>query len=152
MAGPGPADQPLRSAMDRSAMSRLMSMMYAAEERLRGGPGVYRGRLILSGHDRSDGGLVTTLLEMAFAGNCGIEVNITPTGASPDKGRMGGVGSRASFAEELGMVIEYLPENEEVSVRSLKKRYTLPDASARRPGDTAISISVRPRSCVLTKI
>ena len=31
--------------------------------------------LILSGHDRSDGGLATTLLEMAFAGNCGIEVD-----------------------------------------------------------------------------
>ena len=32
-----------------------------------------RDGLILAGHDRSDGGLVTTLLEMAFAGNCGIE-------------------------------------------------------------------------------
>ncbi|MEF9437698.1 MAG: AIR synthase-related protein, partial [Candidatus Mariimomonas ferrooxydans] len=32
--------------------------------------------LILSGHDRSDGGLITTLLEMAFAGNCGIEIDI----------------------------------------------------------------------------
>ncbi|MEF9426272.1 MAG: phosphoribosylformylglycinamidine synthase [Candidatus Mariimomonas ferrooxydans] len=32
--------------------------------------------LILSGHDRSDGGLITTLLEMAFAGNCGIEINM----------------------------------------------------------------------------
>ncbi|MCG2814252.1 MAG: AIR synthase-related protein, partial [Thermodesulfovibrionales bacterium] len=32
--------------------------------------------LILSGHDRSDGGLITTILEMAFSGNCGIEVNL----------------------------------------------------------------------------
>ena len=31
--------------------------------------------LVLSGHDRSDGGLITTLLEMAFAGNCGLEIN-----------------------------------------------------------------------------
>ena len=30
--------------------------------------------LLLSGHDRSDGGLITTLLEMAFGGNCGIEI------------------------------------------------------------------------------
>ncbi len=30
--------------------------------------------LIAAGHDRSDGGLITTLLEMAFAGNCGLEV------------------------------------------------------------------------------
>lgn len=29
---------------------------------------------ILAGHDISDGGIATTLLEMAFAGNCGIQV------------------------------------------------------------------------------
>ena len=33
--------------------------------------------LIFSGHDVSDGGLITTLLEMAFAGNCEIHANIT---------------------------------------------------------------------------
>jgi len=32
----------------------------------------------LAGHDRSDGGLATTLLEMAFAGNCGLDVDLTP--------------------------------------------------------------------------
>ena len=31
--------------------------------------------LVLAGHDVSDGGLVTTLLEMAFSGNCGIDVD-----------------------------------------------------------------------------
>ena len=30
--------------------------------------------LISAGHDISDGGLAVTLLEMAFAGNCGIDV------------------------------------------------------------------------------
>ena len=35
-----------------------------------------RDELILAGHDRSDGGLATTLLEMAFAGNCGIEIDL----------------------------------------------------------------------------
>ena len=29
---------------------------------------------VLAGHDVSDGGLAVALLEMAFAGNCGIEV------------------------------------------------------------------------------
>lgn len=33
-------------------------------------------RRISSGHDISDGGLITALLEMAFAGNCGINVNL----------------------------------------------------------------------------
>ncbi|HEY6010710.1 MAG TPA: phosphoribosylformylglycinamidine synthase, partial [Nitrospirota bacterium] len=58
--------------------------------------------LILAGHDRSDGGLVTTLLEMAFAGNCGIEIDL---GKQRDA-------IAALFAEELGMAMEYLPSNE----------------------------------------
>ena len=32
--------------------------------------------LLLAYHDRSDGGLLTTLAEMAFAGHCGLEVNL----------------------------------------------------------------------------
>lgn len=37
-------------------------------------------RRLCSGHDVSDGGLVTCLLEMAFAGNCGIEVDVPAPG------------------------------------------------------------------------
>lgn len=52
--------------------------------------------LILAGHDRSDGGLVTTLLEMAFGGNCGVEISI-----------QGWESPMASlFSEELGIVLE----------------------------------------------
>lgn len=54
--------------------------------------------LISAGHDVSDGGLLVTVLEMAFAGNCGVQLNLT----SP-------VGCRAYqtlFAEELGLVLE----------------------------------------------
>lgn len=28
------------------------------------------------GHDISDGGLITAVLEMAFAGNCGVNINL----------------------------------------------------------------------------
>ena len=35
---------------------------------------------LLSGHDVSDGGLLTCILEMAFAGNCGIDVDISHSG------------------------------------------------------------------------
>lgn len=37
---------------------------------------------ISSGHDRSDGGLVTALLEMAFAGEigCGLDVDVPAAG------------------------------------------------------------------------
>lgn len=73
--------------------------------------------VILSGHDRSDGGLVTTLLEMAFAGNCGTEVNL--------EGRGSGVSGQEIpilFSEEIGMVVEYLPEHEDRIIASLKDK------------------------------
>ncbi len=52
--------------------------------------------LILSGHDRSDGGLITTLLEMAFSGNCGIDINLEGDCTVFEK----------LFSEELGLVVE----------------------------------------------
>ena len=33
-------------------------------------------RVLVAGHDRSDGGLATTILEMAFTGNCGVDVDV----------------------------------------------------------------------------
>ena len=59
--------------------------------------------LISSGHDRSDGGLITTLLEMAFSGNCGIDVDLSCEAADAFP---------MLFAEELGLVIEVAPEVE----------------------------------------
>jgi phosphoribosylformylglycinamidine synthase len=55
-------------------------------------------RMVAAGHDRSDGGLITTLLEMAFAGNCGIDVAL---GAAPDSDP-----NARLFSEELGLVLE----------------------------------------------
>ena len=85
--------------------------------------------LILSGHDRSDGGLITTILEMAFGGNCGIDINI-----EDEKIRRDEVLNSSSsqllnfltsvisllFSEELGVVIEYLSKNEDVITGILK--------------------------------
>ncbi|MDE2998112.1 MAG: phosphoribosylformylglycinamidine synthase [Gemmatimonadota bacterium] len=51
---------------------------------------------VAAGHDRSDGGVVTCLLEMAFAGNCGIDVDL-PTTSDPIP---------SLFAEEMGLVFE----------------------------------------------
>ncbi|HSO81346.1 phosphoribosylformylglycinamidine synthase, partial [Thiocapsa sp.] len=53
--------------------------------------------LILAYHDRSDGGLIATLCEMAFAGRCGIDVDLAAVG--PDD-------LSALFSEELGAVIQ----------------------------------------------
>mgnify|MGYP000397905279 CR=1 FL=1 len=67
--------------------------------------------LILAGHDRSDGGLITTLAEMALSGNCGIKVKL------PGDGEIIPV----LFSEELGLVLEYLPENEAEIINILDK-------------------------------
>lgn len=56
--------------------------------------------LILSGHDRSDGGLIVTLLEMAFGGNCGFRINV--------QGWESAIASL--FSEELGVVLEVREE------------------------------------------
>ncbi|KAL0452842.1 UNVERIFIED_CONTAM: putative phosphoribosylformylglycinamidine synthase, chloroplastic/mitochondrial [Sesamum latifolium] len=54
--------------------------------------------LISAGHDISDGGLLVSVLEMAFAGNCGINLNMTsPSGFSV---------FQTLFAEELGLILE----------------------------------------------
>lgn len=62
--------------------------------------------LILAGHDISDGGLITCLLEMAFAGNCGLDIQFDSTEVKAADAL------QHLFAEELGLVIEYLLENE----------------------------------------
>jgi phosphoribosylformylglycinamidine synthase len=52
--------------------------------------------LVLAYHDRSDGGVLLTVLEMAFASHCGLAIDL---GASPDP-------VAACFAEELGAVLQ----------------------------------------------
>ena len=44
-----------------------------------------RQRLISAGHDVGDGGVAVTLLEMAFAGNCGLQVRALCTPSLPQK-------------------------------------------------------------------
>ncbi|MFH1764730.1 MAG: phosphoribosylformylglycinamidine synthase, partial [Gemmatimonadota bacterium] len=62
-------------------------------------------RVLTAGHDRSDGGLVTTLLEMAFSGNCGIDVNLEGLGGDSDPLHPAAP-LPVLFSEELGLVFE----------------------------------------------
>ncbi|MGQ0587089.1 MAG: phosphoribosylformylglycinamidine synthase, partial [Gammaproteobacteria bacterium] len=52
---------------------------------------------LLACHDRSDGGLLATLCEMAFAGHCGIDIALDEVGDDP---------VAALFTEELGIVAQ----------------------------------------------
>ena len=59
---------------------------------------------ISAGHDRSDGGLAAAVCEMAFAGNCGVSLNLS------DKEVAGETTFEALFHEELGLVLEVAAE------------------------------------------
>jgi phosphoribosylformylglycinamidine synthase len=69
--------------------------------------------LLLAYHDRSDGGLLMTLLEMAFAGHCGLDIKLDA--ADP-------IG--ACFAEELGAVVQ-IPAARVRKVRRIMERHGL---------------------------
>ena len=57
-----------------------------------------RRGLLLAYHDRADGGLFVTLCEMAFAGRCGLDIDLAALpGTDP---------AAALFSEELGAVIQ----------------------------------------------
>jgi phosphoribosylformylglycinamidine synthase len=77
--------------------------------------------LLLAYHDRSDGGLFAAACEMAFAGHCGVTLNLDPIafdGASDDvdafkrdaeeqlAGRAKDLALAALFSEELGAVLQ----------------------------------------------
>lgn len=54
---------------------------------------------LLAYHDRADGGLFTTVVEMAFAGHCGVDLNVENLINSSDL-------ASALFSEELGAVLQ----------------------------------------------
>src|SRR5689334_10283494 len=99
---------------DVDAAPRLKALFEAIQE-------LSRQQLILAYHDRSDGGLFATVCEMAFAGHCGVSVNLDALtfdawtddvdGFKRGKedqlaGRMREKALQALFAEELGAVLQ----------------------------------------------
>jgi phosphoribosylformylglycinamidine synthase len=88
--------------------------------------------VVLAGHDRSDGGLVTTLCEMAFAGNCGFDVDLTPIAPgervgddarteATGRGTEGRAALPVLFSEELGLVLEVSAEDAAVVCREMTR-------------------------------
>lgn len=65
--------------------------------------GLLADELISAGHDISDGGLVVSALEMAFAGNCGICLELS----SAENNNT----FQTLFAEELGLILEISNKN-----------------------------------------
>ncbi|KAK7888826.1 hypothetical protein WMY93_024386 [Mugilogobius chulae] len=80
--------------------------------------------LLSAGHDISDGGLISCILEMAFAGNRGVEVELPSHGA--------GV-LELLFSEELGLVLEVSQNDAE----TVCHRYTSAGVQCHRIGKTS---------------
>jgi phosphoribosylformylglycinamidine synthase (EC 6.3.5.3) len=91
---------------------KLLAAFFAAISELR------EKDLLIAYHDRSDGGLFTTLAEMAFAGRCGVDV---------DLGRVANVAG-ALFAEELGAVVQ-VRDSALADVLAVFERHGLADAT-----------------------
>ncbi len=79
---------------------------------------MHRQRSLLAYHDRSDGGLIVCLLEMAFAGRCGLQIDL------PDMFPVADAALRIDdaallFAEELGAVLQVRASDTESALASL---------------------------------
>lgn len=92
---------------------------------------IERGR-VTAGHDRSDGGLVTALLEMAFAGNCGFDVDLEGDAADA---------LPLLFAEELGLLLEV----DEADVAEAEEAFRGRDVACVPIGRTTAGPAVRIR-------
>jgi phosphoribosylformylglycinamidine synthase len=78
--------------------------------------------LVLAYHDRSDGGVFATLVEMAFAGHCGLDIKLPL--AADGGGATGAAG--ALFSEELGVVLQVKAEHA-TAAHSVFERHGLGD-------------------------
>jgi phosphoribosylformylglycinamidine synthase len=91
-----------------------------------------RDGLVLAYHDRSDGGLFVALCEMAFAGHCGVEIDlpeIEEAAVLP-----------ALFAEELGIVLQ-VRAGDIGRVRTVLERHGLTVAEVGAPnGDDVVVV------------
>ncbi len=79
-----------RDAPDLDDPQRLIKFAAAMAE-------LRAANLVLAYHDRSDGGLFATLVEMAFAGHCGLDIAL-PVERGPAFPQL--------FSEELGVVLQ----------------------------------------------
>ena len=86
--------------------------------------------LILAMHDRSDGGLITAVTEMCMASLCGFTMKVTSWNVVDDMDILDEL-----FAEELGFVLEYLPNNAD-RIRAICGEFNIPLSLVGSTSDT----------------
>jgi len=89
--------------------------------------------VIVSGHDRSDGGLFTTLIEMAISGNFGFEIEIEKCNRIFDSPTVSDI--EYFFNEELGLVLE-------IDIEKIDLFYQIMDANNLKKYITNIGVVV----------
>jgi phosphoribosylformylglycinamidine synthase len=102
-----------REAPDCDDPARLASFFAAIVELRAAG-------LVLAYHDRSDGGLFATVVEMAFAGRCGVELELAADSASV---------AAALYSEELGAVLQIRTADAQ-AVRAVLERHGLASSAS----------------------
>jgi phosphoribosylformylglycinamidine synthase len=95
---------------------QLLARFFAAIQALNGED------MLLAYHDRADGGLLVTLCEMAFAGRCGLDLDLTEL--------PGADSTAALFSEELGAVLQ-VPHDQLGNVLDLLRDFELAHCSHR---------------------
>lgn len=90
----------------------LLKNFFAAIQKL------VKTELLLAYHDRSDGGLLTTICEMSFAGRVGVDIDIAAL-LNQNKNKLAAI-----FSEELGAVLQIKNSNLK-AVRSILKQHKL---------------------------
>ena len=90
-------------------------------------------KMLLALHDISDGGLIISLLEMAFTKKVGLEILID----SLDEKNL----NENLFAEEIGFVIQVQDENIDKVIQSLSSNNILVDCIGKVSGSDGFSIS-----------
>jgi phosphoribosylformylglycinamidine synthase len=135
-----------RNRLGASALAQVCSQLGAMPPDL-DDPGLLRGfaaamrelrgaDLVLAYHDRADGGLLSTLLEMAFASHCGLRVELPPSRRDA---------FAELFAEELGAVLQLRSRDLDRVVGILAKHGLGSDAVAAigRPEARDARVSIR---------
>ncbi|KAG9455071.1 hypothetical protein H6P81_007975 [Aristolochia fimbriata] len=119
-------DQISNDCPDLEDVSYLKVVFEAVQDLISGG-------LISAGHDISDGGIIVCALEMAFAGNCGVQLDLKSQG----KGLF-----QTLFAEELGLVLEVSKKNLETVREKLLRAHVFAEVIGHVTAGPTVDVSV----------
>ncbi|KAL8151773.1 hypothetical protein V2J09_021581 [Rumex salicifolius] len=89
--------------------------------------------LISAGHDISDGGIFVSVLEMAFAGNCGVHLDLISNGTSL---------FNTLYAEELGLILEVNNKSLDLVLSKLQKDGVVADVIGHVSSTPTIDLKV----------